>query len=65
MLRFKVTGLIPVPNKFSAFGNRNSGIRTVNSPNFSDDTRGVDLSNARNWSQGIRNDFKLMFNILA
>ena len=62
MLRFKVTGLVPVPNKASVFGNRGLGFKAVNITNFSDNTSGVNLSNTGDGCQSVRNDFKLLLN---
>lgn len=48
VLRLKVAGLVPVPDKTSVFGNRGLRVKTVDIADFSDDTGGVDLANARN-----------------
>ena len=59
MLGFKVTGLVPVPDKTGKFGNRGLRVKTMDIANFSDDTGGVDLANAGDGGQCIRDDFKL------
>ena len=46
MLGFKVTGLVPVPDKTGKFGNRGLRVKTMDIADFSDDTSGVDLANA-------------------
>ena len=62
MLRFKVTGLVSAPDKTGKLGHRCLGIETADVTNFSDDTGGVDLANAWNGSQGVRNDLELLLN---
>ncbi len=62
MFSLKVTGLVLMPDKTGKFGNRGMGVKALNISNFSDDTSGVDLANARNRSEGVGNDFKLLFN---
>ena len=65
MLRFKVAGLVPVPDKACIFGNRGLGVEAMDIPDFGDDTGRVDLPNAGNRGQGIGDDFKLLFNGLV
>ena len=62
MLGFKVTGLVPVPDKTGKFGNRGLRVKTMDIADFSDDTSGVDLANAGDGGQCIRDDFKLLLN---
>ena len=50
MLRLKVAGLIPVPDKTGKFGNRCLSVKTVDITNFSNNTGGVNLTNARDGS---------------
>ena len=56
MLGFKVTGLVPVPDKTGKFGNRGLRVKTMDIADFSDDTSGVDLANAGDGGQCIRDD---------
>ena len=42
----EVASLSPVPDKAGVFGNRGLGIKTVYITNLSNDTGGVDLTNA-------------------
>ena len=65
MLCLKVTGLVLSPDKTGILGNGGLRVKTADIPNFSNDTGRVDLANARNRSQGIRNDLKLLFNGLV
>ena len=65
MLRLKVAGLVPVPDKASVFGDRGLGFKAVNIANFSNDTSGVDLANAGNGCQGIGDNLELLLNGLV
>ena len=65
MLCLEVTGLVSVPDKASIFGDRGLGFKAAYIPDFSDDTGGVDLANAGNGCQRVRDDFKLVFNGLV
>ena len=62
MLRFKFTRLVFVPNQTGKLGDGSLGVEAVNVADFSDDAGGVNLANARNGSQGVRDDFKLLLN---
>ena len=62
VLRFKFTGLVAVPDKAGKLGDRGLRIKAVDIANFSNNTGGVDLANARDGGQSVRDDFKLLFN---
>ena len=50
MLRLKFAGLVFVPDEAGELGNRGLGAKTVDIADLSDDTGGVNLSNA--WDGG-------------
>ena len=50
VLRFKFTGLVLGPDKAGKLGDRGLGIETVDITNFSNNTGGVNLTNARDGS---------------
>ena len=50
VLRFKFTGLVLCPDKAGKLGDRGLGIETVDITNFSNNTGGVNLTNARDGS---------------
>ena len=54
-----------MPDKAGKLGNGGLRIKPVNVADFSDDAGGVNLANARNGSQGIGDDFKLLLNGLV
>ena len=62
VLRLEFTGLVFVPDKTGKLGDRGLRIKAVDIADFSDDTGGVNLVNAGDGGQGIRNDLKLVFN---
>ena len=62
VLCLKFPGLILMPDKAGKLSDRGLGIETVDIADLSDDAGGVDLANARNGSQGVWDDFKLLFN---
>ena len=51
-----------MPDKTGKLGDRGLRIKAVDIADFSDDTGGVDLANARNGGQSVRDDLKLLFN---
>lgn len=61
-LGFKVTGLVLRPNKTCILGNRSLRLKAADVADLSDDTGRVNRTDAGNGSQGIGNDFKLLFN---
>ena len=65
MFRFKSTGLVLRPDKAGKFGDGGLGVKTMDVADLGDNTGGVDLANARNRSQSVRNDLKLLFNSLV
>ena len=50
MFGFKVTGLVPVPDKTGKLSDRGLRVETVDIADLSDDTGGVNLANARDGS---------------
>ena len=46
MFCFKVTGLVPVPDKAGKLGNRGLRIKAMDIADFSNDSGGVDFANA-------------------
>ena len=54
-----------MPDKSGKFGDRGLGFKTVDIANLSDDTSRVNFANTGNGGQGIRDDFKLVFNGLV
>lgn len=60
MLSLKVARLVLGPNKSSVFGKGGMGTETVDIAYFGDDAGGVDLANAGNENQGVRDDLKLL-----
>ena len=62
MFGFKVTGLVPMLDKTGKFSNRGLRVKPMDIANFSDDTGRVDLANAGDGGQCIRDDLKLLLN---
>ena len=62
VLGFKVTGLVLRPDKAGILGNRGLGIEAADIAEIGDDAGGVDLANARDGGQGVRDEFELLFN---
>ena len=65
VLRFKFTGLVFVPDKAGKLGDRGLGIEAVDIANLSDDTSRVNLANAGDGCQRVRDDLELVFNGLV
>ena len=65
VFRFKFTGLVFVPDKTGKLGDRGLGIETADIADLSDDAGRVDLADAWDGCQGVRDDLKLLFNGLV
>ena len=62
VFRLKLTGLVFVPDKAGKLGDRGLGFEAADVTEFGDDPSRVDLANAGDGGQGVRDDLKLLFN---
>ena len=62
VLDLEIAGLVLGPDTTGVLGNRCLGIETADIVDLSDDTGGVDLTNARNGGKCVGNDLELLLN---